>query len=102
MVLRVGAIISQSNPELHSALKAMSLYSYVSSLSDQITSSLLLDDAFTDRYITLNRERLSDAHAYFVQCSRTTASSTRKAATLVPLCGSILARSTLKPILAKR
>jgi aspartate/methionine/tyrosine aminotransferase len=65
--LRVGAIISQSNPELHSALKAMSLYSYVSGLSDQITSSLLLDDAFTDRYITLNRERLSDAHAFFVQ-----------------------------------
>jgi DNA-binding transcriptional MocR family regulator len=45
----------------------MSLYSYVSGLSDQITSSLLLDDTFTDRYIKMNRERLSEAHAFFVQ-----------------------------------
>ncbi|EAW15656.1 putative aminotransferase, classes I and II family [Aspergillus fischeri NRRL 181] len=65
--LRLGAIVSQSSPELQMALKAMSLYSYVSGLSDQITSSLLLDDAFTDRYIQLNRERLSEAHAFFVQ-----------------------------------
>ncbi|GAD99256.1 acc synthase [Paecilomyces variotii No. 5] len=65
--LRVGAIISQSNPDLHAALSVMSLYSYVSGLSDQVTASILFDDAFTDRYIQLNREKLSEAHEFLIK-----------------------------------
>ncbi|KAL1859196.1 hypothetical protein Plec18170_002311 [Paecilomyces lecythidis] len=65
--LRVGAIISQSNPDLHAALSVMSLYSYVSGLSDQVTTTILLDDTFTDRYIQLNREKLSEAHEFFIK-----------------------------------
>ncbi|GCB25558.1 probable inactive 1-aminocyclopropane-1-carboxylate synthase-like protein 2 [Aspergillus awamori] len=68
--LRVGAIISQSNPDLHKALEAMSLYSYVSGLSDQICSSLLVDDEFTDQYIQLNRDKLSEAYSFFAQLLR--------------------------------
>lgn len=62
--LRIGAIISQSNSDLHTALKAMSLYSFISGLSDQITATLLHDDAFTDKYIRLNQENLSNSHAF--------------------------------------
>ncbi|RJE18673.1 hypothetical protein PHISCL_08995 [Aspergillus sclerotialis] len=65
--LRVGTIISQSNPDLQMALKATSLYSYVSGLSDQITAAILRDDAFTDKYIQLNREGLSNAHEYMAR-----------------------------------
>lgn len=65
--LRVGAIISQSNEDLHTALKSTTLYSYVSGLSDQITASLLLDDAFADRYVQQNCEKLSQAHEFTVR-----------------------------------
>ena len=64
--LRVGAIISQSNPELHIAQKCLSLYSFVSGMSDQITASILSDDHFTDKYIEMNRERLSLSHQFLV------------------------------------
>ncbi|KAL4986243.1 PLP-dependent transferase [Aspergillus falconensis] len=57
--LRVGALISQGNPELHIAQKCLSLYSFVSGLSDQITASILENDGFTDQYIQVNREKLS-------------------------------------------
>ena len=62
--LRVGAIISQSNPHLHTALIATSLYSFVSGLSDQITAAILRDDEFTDKYIRLNQENLSNCHSF--------------------------------------
>lgn len=65
--LRVGAIISQSNKDLQTVLKATSLYSYVSGLSDQITATILNDDTFTDKYIQLNREKLSQAHEFTVR-----------------------------------
>ncbi|KAL2803026.1 pyridoxal phosphate-dependent transferase [Aspergillus granulosus] len=64
--LRVGAVISQGNPELHIAQKCLSLYSFVSGLSDQITTSILENDAFTDRYIQVNREKLSESHEFLV------------------------------------
>lgn len=65
--LRVGTIISQSNPELHIALKATTIQSYISGLSDQITASILQDDAFTDKYIQQNREKLSKNHEFTVR-----------------------------------
>ncbi|KAL4733741.1 pyridoxal phosphate-dependent transferase [Aspergillus similis] len=64
--LRVGAVISQGNAELHIAQKCLSLYSFVSSLSDQITASILENDAFTNDYIRTNRKKLSESHAYLV------------------------------------
>ncbi|RMJ25282.1 hypothetical protein PHISP_03858 [Aspergillus sp. HF37] len=62
--LRLGAIISQSNSDLHTALKATSIWSYVSGLSDQITAALLQDDAMTDKYVQMNREKLSQTHEF--------------------------------------
>ncbi|KAL5050860.1 hypothetical protein BDW71DRAFT_194565 [Aspergillus fruticulosus] len=55
----LDALISQGNPELHIAQKCLSLYSFVSGLSDQITASILENDGFTDQYIQVNREKLS-------------------------------------------
>ncbi|KAL5046763.1 hypothetical protein BDW71DRAFT_181750 [Aspergillus fruticulosus] len=70
--LRVGAVISQSNPDFHISQKCLSLYSFVSSMSDQITASILSDDAFTDRYIATNREMLSKSHEFMVKSLRKT------------------------------
>ncbi|KAL4733013.1 pyridoxal phosphate-dependent transferase [Aspergillus similis] len=63
--LRVGAVISQGK-ELNIAQKCLSLYSFVLSLSDQITASIMENDAFTDDYIRTNREKLSESHAFLV------------------------------------
>ncbi|KAF3393008.1 putative inactive 1-aminocyclopropane-1-carboxylate synthase-like protein 2 [Talaromyces pinophilus] len=65
--LRVGAIISQSNPDFHVTQKCLSLYSFVSAMSDQITTSILLDDEFTDKYIKMNQEKLSECHEFLTQ-----------------------------------
>ncbi|KAH2527021.1 hypothetical protein KXW97_002371, partial [Aspergillus fumigatus] len=62
--LRVGAVISQSSPDFHIAQKCLFLYSFVSSLSDQITTSILMDDTFTDNYIKMNQEKLSECHEF--------------------------------------
>lgn len=65
--LRVGAIISQSNPKIHISQKCLSLYSFVSGMSDQITASILQNDVFTDKYIAANRMLLSKSHEYVVR-----------------------------------
>ncbi|KAM5476028.1 hypothetical protein MauCBS54593_000711 [Microsporum audouinii] len=65
--IRVGVIISQSNPDLLAALKGPTLYSYVSGLSDHIASSILEDDAFTNNYITVNQRKLSESYAFVAQ-----------------------------------
>ncbi|KAF3897689.1 ACC synthase [Trichophyton interdigitale] len=62
--LRVGIIISQSNPDLLAAIKGPTLYSYVSGLSDHIASSILENDVFTDRYIAVNQRKLSESYAF--------------------------------------
>ncbi|CAG7918900.1 unnamed protein product [Penicillium olsonii] len=64
--LRVGAVITQSNPEFHVAQRCLSLYSYVSAMSDQTTAAILSNDEFTDAYIAKNRELLSVSHAFIV------------------------------------
>ncbi|KAJ5312481.1 hypothetical protein N7508_003311 [Penicillium antarcticum] len=68
--LRLGVIISQSNNVLHEALKGISLYSYASGVSDYLTSLLLEDFDFTDQYIRLNQEKLSESYACAVQYIR--------------------------------
>ena len=62
--LRVGAVISQSNPDFMTAFRTMSLYSFVSGMSDQITTSILLDDDFTDTFLRKNQEKLSEAYTF--------------------------------------
>lgn len=56
--LRLGCIVSQHNQELQTALTTVSIYSYVSSLTDSIATKLLSDDGFVDWYIEENNKRL--------------------------------------------
>jgi 1-aminocyclopropane-1-carboxylate synthase len=65
--IRVGAIISQANADLHSSLGGPSLYSYVSGLSDYIAANILEDDSFTDRYIEMNRKKLEISYHFVVK-----------------------------------
>ncbi|KAH6987889.1 pyridoxal phosphate-dependent transferase [Ilyonectria sp. MPI-CAGE-AT-0026] len=64
--IRVGTLISQSNPSLHSSIVAVGLYSSVSSLSDHITCNLLDDDAWVDGYIAENQKKLSQQYTRVV------------------------------------
>lgn len=64
--IRLGAIISQANRDLHVALKGISLYSYASGISDHLTSLLLEDYQFTEGYIRENQRRLSDSYSFTV------------------------------------
>ncbi|KAJ5691888.1 hypothetical protein N7462_001311 [Penicillium macrosclerotiorum] len=64
--IRLGVIISQANKDLHSAMKAISLYSYASGVSDYLVSRLLEDTQFTESYIQENQKRLSESYAYTV------------------------------------
>ncbi|KAH8654923.1 pyridoxal phosphate-dependent transferase [Ilyonectria robusta] len=68
--LRIGVIISQSNPALHAAMIAVGLYSSPSSLSEHATVNLLEDDAWTDAYIKTNQKRLSDKYTSVVQWAK--------------------------------
>ncbi|KXH53160.1 hypothetical protein CNYM01_01881 [Colletotrichum nymphaeae SA-01] len=60
--LRIGAIISQSNPSLHKALVAVALYSSPSSASDHIAANILEDEKWSDMFIQTNRTRLADRY----------------------------------------
>ncbi|KAF7714221.1 1-aminocyclopropane-1-carboxylate synthase-like protein [Penicillium ucsense] len=62
--IRLGVIISQSNPEALGAIKATSLYSYASGITDHLVGNMLMDDAFTDEYVKENRKRLAESYAY--------------------------------------
>ncbi|KAM0434000.1 hypothetical protein ACHAPT_003944 [Fusarium lateritium] len=68
--IRVGALISQSNPSLHSALVAVGLYSSVSSISDHVTINLLEDDAFVESYMTENRKKLATQYERVVSWAK--------------------------------
>ncbi|KAK1143709.1 hypothetical protein N8T08_006109 [Aspergillus melleus] len=65
--LRLGVIISQANRDLHAALKNPTLYSYPSAATEYLTSLVLEDHEFTDRYIQMNQRRLSESYAFVVQ-----------------------------------
>ncbi|KAL1954863.1 hypothetical protein VTO42DRAFT_505 [Malbranchea cinnamomea] len=65
--LRLGVIISQANKDLHKALQAPSLYSYVSGSSDYLACQILEDHDFTDRYIALNQKKLAESYTFAVQ-----------------------------------
>ncbi|KAK6818988.1 hypothetical protein RU639_008018 [Aspergillus parasiticus] len=65
--LRLGVIISQANRDMLAALRNVGLYSYVSGVSEHLVSLLLEDVDFTDEYIRLNREKLSENYSFVVQ-----------------------------------
>jgi histidinol-phosphate/aromatic aminotransferase/cobyric acid decarboxylase-like protein len=60
--LRLGAIISQHNPTLHTALVPVALYSLVSSISDHATTNILEDTAWVQAYTSENRRKLSERY----------------------------------------
>jgi aspartate/methionine/tyrosine aminotransferase len=59
--IRVGALISQYNIDLHKALVAVGLYTSVSSLSDCVSVKLLEDEDWLLSYFPENQRRLSDS-----------------------------------------
>lgn len=61
--IRLGVIISQSNKDFHRALKAISLYSYSSGISEYVASRILDDDSFTEPYVMENQKKLADSYA---------------------------------------
>ena len=61
--LRLACLISQSNPAFHEAMTSVALLSSASSMADQVVSEMLEDDAFTDRFIVQNAQRLSNAYS---------------------------------------
>ncbi|CDM31922.1 1-aminocyclopropane-1-carboxylate synthase [Penicillium roqueforti FM164] len=62
--IRLGVIISQANRDFHMAMTGPSLYSFASGITDHLTSLLLEDFDFTDRYIQQNQKLLSESYAY--------------------------------------
>ncbi|PWY70304.1 aminotransferase [Aspergillus sclerotioniger CBS 115572] len=62
--IRLGVIISQSNPVLLEAVKGVSLYTYSSSVSEHLAAVILEDEEFTTRYIRLNRQRMGESYAF--------------------------------------
>ncbi|KAF4835886.1 1-aminocyclopropane-1-carboxylate synthase-like protein 1 [Colletotrichum tropicale] len=65
--LRIGAVISQSNPALHKALVAVALYSSPSSASDHIAVNILEDEKWSDSFIQENRTRLASRYQLIVR-----------------------------------
>ncbi|KAB8202934.1 pyridoxal phosphate-dependent transferase [Aspergillus parasiticus] len=68
--LRVGYLISQHNRNLHTALQSVALYSYVSSISDHLAAEILENVDWVDRYITSNRQKLSESFSFAVRFLR--------------------------------
>ncbi|KAF2155520.1 putative aspartate aminotransferase [Myriangium duriaei CBS 260.36] len=62
--LRMGAIISQSNPLLLEAVQATSIYSCISGLADHTVCNILEDDQFIEGFIEKNKQQLYDAYTY--------------------------------------
>ncbi|KAE8390422.1 pyridoxal phosphate-dependent transferase [Aspergillus alliaceus] len=65
--LRLGVIISQANRDMLAALRSLGLYSYASGVSEHLTSLLLEDFDFTDEYIRMNGEKLSEHYSFVVR-----------------------------------
>ncbi|KAJ4312928.1 hypothetical protein N0V94_007188 [Neodidymelliopsis sp. IMI 364377] len=64
--IRVGAVISPSNPAFIQSCRACSIYSSPSSLAERAVTEILSDSVFTEHYIKTNKERLSNAYAHAV------------------------------------
>ncbi|CEJ93789.1 hypothetical protein VHEMI09358 [[Torrubiella] hemipterigena] len=62
--IRMGALISQHNQEVHQRLQPLGLFGSTSSLADHVTTNILNDDAWVDDYLASNSRALSDSYAY--------------------------------------
>uniref|UniRef100_A0A8H7N5C9 Aminotransferase class I/classII large domain-containing protein n=1 Tax=Bionectria ochroleuca TaxID=29856 RepID=A0A8H7N5C9_BIOOC len=62
--MRIGCLISQSNPVFLKSLESFSLFNFPSSLADNAAAALLMDEKFTDCYISLYRSRLEESYKY--------------------------------------
>ena len=64
--LRLGALVSQSSPTLHTYFTSVGLYTYPSSLSDLLVTRMLApqNSGWVDRFIATNQRRLAEAHAF--------------------------------------
>ncbi|GAA5891126.1 hypothetical protein JCM5296_004900 [Sporobolomyces johnsonii] len=60
--LRLGVLVTQANPQLHTAMESSCLLMKISSASDILWSSLLLDPVALPAYLELNRARLAGAY----------------------------------------
>ncbi|PCD34742.1 hypothetical protein AU210_007339 [Fusarium oxysporum f. sp. radicis-cucumerinum] len=65
--IRIGCLISQSNPLFLKSLETFSLFNFPSSLADNVAASLLLDKEFTKSYILLYRSRLLQSYKHVTQ-----------------------------------
>ncbi|KAM0786457.1 hypothetical protein ACM66B_001919 [Microbotryomycetes sp. NB124-2] len=61
--LRVGCLVSQYNPELVTAMESSALLLKISSVSDALWSTLLLDKKYLPEYVDMNRRVLAESHA---------------------------------------
>ncbi|KAI9041330.1 uncharacterized protein KD926_006906 [Aspergillus affinis] len=68
--LRLGMIVSQSDPSLHAALVPVSLYSSSSSLTEQAVANFLGDDVWVEKFIKANRQFVAQNHEHVVHWAR--------------------------------
>ncbi|GAA5826939.1 hypothetical protein JCM5353_004772 [Sporobolomyces roseus] len=64
--LRLGVLVSQANPQLHTAMESSCLLMKISSASDILWSSLLLDPVALPTYLEMNRSRLAQAYQHAI------------------------------------
>lgn len=64
--LRLGTIISPSNPAFIRACRACGIWSSPSSLAENAVCCILNDKAFVESYIRLNKKRLSAAYTHAI------------------------------------
>ncbi|CAD6912890.1 unnamed protein product [Tilletia controversa] len=60
--IRVGALVTQHNPELMAAMKVTAKLNMIGSPSDALYSALLLDRHFFPRFVATNRARLTSSY----------------------------------------
>ncbi|KAE8411907.1 pyridoxal phosphate-dependent transferase [Aspergillus pseudocaelatus] len=64
--VRLGVIISQDNGDLLESTRGVGQFSSISGFADYLTTTILEDEEFVDRYIEENHEKLAAAYNYVV------------------------------------
>ncbi|GJC89945.1 putative inactive 1-aminocyclopropane-1-carboxylate synthase-like protein 2 [Colletotrichum liriopes] len=68
--LRVGAVVSQHNPDLHAAVGFSSIHSSAASIAQESVANILQDTAWVDAYITDNHLKLSEHFSLVVEWAK--------------------------------
>jgi aspartate/methionine/tyrosine aminotransferase len=68
--LRLGAIISQHNVDLMTALAPAVLFTTISSLSEHVFANVLEDDAWVENYIAENKRKLADYYEFIAHWAK--------------------------------